>query len=671
MKLSIFHCAVGVLAAVAMTSGCRCGPPPTTKTQAEFTATPAALQFNACPTKDENGNAVADVFPDEQVLTISNIGKVAGNVASLEITGGDPDIKTIFTIPADKKPGSIAGSESVDVPVRFSPNKRGDITGTLTIDDGLDDTDPVVVSLLGAGSTRPAQPTVGLSFETAPASGQYDECDPSVLNTCSPNFPPTFFGESTRLRFKVKNSGCPTLKITNVEIKSSLLQTASQQAFTFENGFVVPSSTSPANLNAADENSELAFDVVFSPVNETTNPSQPDDGQRYAVLSITTNDPQYPTLDVALAASGSAPSAYVSPGFCNFTDANDPCGNSPKVTGKAKVTIGNGGQFPIKVKDIKFTFGGRSGRFSLSGTSAIGATIAAGSTVSQEVSYQDQPIFVSDELVVSTTDAVDTTKSAGDVKVTFYGGNLPCLTTEPGDTLSFENPTADLTVKDVVIKNGAAPCGTLIVDDVAVDQPNPFFSVVDPKLAPGTQVAAGSSVTAKIQFKKPVAGGTQTGVLRVKTNDPAYGPEPYKVITMYSDAPLNQVPVAVIKGPAGQTGTMSISKATIPVSNGKKNIQVVGTDSYDPTPTGTKPVSQYLFVILAKPASATNFSISNAANPNEKCTAVGCQLKITNDKALLAIDDASTGEYRIALQVFDDTNQKSSNIDTLKIQVNP
>ncbi|MFL5318271.1 MAG: hypothetical protein ACJ790_01345, partial [Myxococcaceae bacterium] len=418
---------------------------------------------------------------------------------------------------------------------------------------------------------------------------------------------------------------------------------------------------------SADE-AEMTFDVQFAPIDETTDPQQPDDGQRYAILTITTNDPVYPTLDVALTGLGVAPSAYASPTFCNFTDPNDPCGNSPRQQGKASIKIGNGGQQAIKVKSVQFANGGRAGRFTLTGTSTVGATIAPGSFVSQEVSYTDAPVFVSDDLLIQSTDAVNTSQNAGDVKVTFYGGTLPCLSTEPNDTLSFEDPTTDVTVKDVVIKNGAG-CGTLTVDDVVVDQPNPFFSVVDPKIAAGTQVAAGSSVTAKVQFKKPVSGGVQSGVLRVKTNDPAYA-DPFKVITLYSNAPLNQVPVAVLTGPSGQTGQMVISKAAIPLNNGKKLIQVIGTSSYDPTPTGTKPVAKYQFVVTATPTTGTTFSLTNSANPSETVTAKGVPLLITNDKALLAIDDAVIGEYRIALQVIDDSGQKSSNIDTLKIQVN-
>lgn len=662
MHSNVKFAAAALFAAAVVVSGCRCDTGPVNKAEAELAATPQALSFNACPTKDENGQTVNEVYPDEQIFTLSNLGKVAGTVASMEVTGDDPDIKTIFSIPADKKPASVEGSGSVDVPVHFSPTKKGDVRGTLTIDDGLPDTDPVTVSLIGTGINLPSQPTVALGFEEAPGAGTFQACDPSVVSNCLPTWPSTFFNESTVLKFKIKNAGCPTLKITSAEILPNNAQTAVQQAFSFESGFIAPTTETPASLNSADDNSELTFNIRFSPVDETTDVQNPDDGIRYAILNIKTNDPQYPDLSVALSGYGVKPSAYASPSFCNFTDPNDTCGNSSRIQNKAKVSIGNGGGAAIKVQALQFANGGHNGRFTLTGTSAVGQTIAPGTTISQEVSYADLPLFVSDELIIKTTDAVNESMPAGDVRVTFYGGTLPCLSTEPGDSLSFEDPTTTLTTKDVVIKNGAG-CGTLIVDDVVVDEtnpgtPNPFFSVVDPKIAAGTQVAAGSSVTAKVQFKKPVSGGTQTGVLRIKTNDPAYGPEPYKVVTLYSNAPLNQVPFAVVTGPNGETISMTISKASIPLTNGKKQIQIHGEQSYDP-PAGPGSVAQYQFMLVAKPTTANNASLENNG------------AKVTQSTALLTIDDNATGEYRVALKVYDSSGQPSSNLDVLKVNVNP
>ena len=66
---------VAILAFAAV--GCRCGPTTTTN-KTDYDAMPTALSFSACPTKDETGMTVKDVFPDEQKVTIKNEGKAGG-----------------------------------------------------------------------------------------------------------------------------------------------------------------------------------------------------------------------------------------------------------------------------------------------------------------------------------------------------------------------------------------------------------------------------------------------------------------------------------------------------------------------------------------------------------------------------------------------------------------
>lgn len=649
-----------LLFAVMIASGCRCGPPPLGNTEAEFAVSPPALNFEACPTKDENGVIVPEVFPDEQIFKLENLGKVSGTVSKLTITS---DVDGAFTIADDKKPTVVGGSESVEVPVRFSPTKKGDIRGKITIEDESPDTENVVVDLIGTGKNLPAQPLVQLQFEATPG-GSFLDCDPSVVANCSPVFPDTFYNETSELVFKVKNGGCPTLKITGIELKAQSAQTAVQQAYSFESGFVIPTPQNPATLNAADDNSELRFKVRFAPVDESPVNADP---QRYAILTLTTNDPNFPSFDVGLFGNGNKPSAYASPTFCNFTPPpgadggvlEDKCGQTTRIPGKARIAIGNQGLNPIKVKALSFANGGRAGRFTLTGPSAIGVSFPAGGFAYQEVTFQDLPLFVSDELTIQTIDAAANPEvPAGDVKVTFYGGTLPCLSTAPGDQLSFENPTADLTVKDVVIRNGLG-CGTLVYESAAVDAPNTFYRVSD-QPANGTAVNAGSQITIKVEFKKPVSGGSQTGVLRIKTNDPAYGPEPYKVITLYSQAPVNQLPQAVLKGPDGKENTYTVSRASVtPTGNpATRKIQVVGTDSFDP-PGGAGSVAQYQFQLVLKPSGATGASLQNNGT------------KVALGTSLLTIDETVVGEYRIALKVFDAQNQPSSNTAVLKVFVTP
>jgi hypothetical protein len=647
------------LALVGSVSGCRCGDGPVNKTEALFEASPTALSFNACPSTDEFGQPVADVFPDVQRFTLANLGKVAGPVASITITGNDPDIGEIFSVPADSKPTSVEGSGQVEIPVRFSPKKKGDVRATLTLDDGLPDdgNEPVTVSLIGTGMNLPGQPTVTLAFEQNAGKADYKECDSAVLGNCLPEWPETFYGESSTLTFKVKSSGCPTLRITNVEMLPNAGQTLE---FGFESGFLPPTTATPTLLNTVD-GSELVFKVAFRPQQD---PQFPNDGQRFAVLRVSTNDPAYPELDVQLTGAGKTVTVYASPTTCNFSDPNDLCGFSTKQQDKAQVRIGNAGTGSIKVKSLAFAGGGQGGRFSVGSPSVVNQVIPAGGTVTQEILHADAPLFVTDDLKIIAVDAVDETREAGALTVSFSGGRLPCLETEPADTLSFENPTTELTTKTVKIKNAATrngvACGALLVSDVVVDDPNPFFSVVAPLVAPGTQVLPGTEISATVQYKKPISGGTQTGVLRVKTNDPDFGPEPWKVITLYSQSPLDQIPFAVIKGPGGQETQYTVSLGQVPLINGRRQIQVTGEYSYDPTGNTTQPVAQYQFGLTHKPPNAQGVALENNG------------LKTAQQTALLTMDpNVGSDYYQVQLRVFDNVGQASANIASIKIYVVP
>jgi len=302
---SLFPWIAGALALVGSVSGCRCDGGSVNRTEAELQATPSSLSFEACPSADENGNPVKDVFPDVQRFTLSNLGKVAGTISSIEVTGTDPDVAQVFTIPADARPTSVEGSGSVEVPVQFAPKKRGDIRGLLTLDDGLPDTEPITVSLIGTGANLPGQPTAKVAFEGTAGAGNFQDCDPTVLANCAPQWPDTFYDESAVLEFRVRSEGCPTLKVTGVELIPGFGQDPSKVEFAFESGFVPPTAATPATLNTVDP-AVLPIRVAFRPQRD---PSFPNDGQRYGTLRITTNDPNDITgtpgvLDIPLAGLG-------------------------------------------------------------------------------------------------------------------------------------------------------------------------------------------------------------------------------------------------------------------------------------------------------------------------------------------------------------------------------
>jgi len=87
-------------------------------------------------------------------------------------------------------------------------------------------------------------------------------------------------------------------------------------------------------MSQADGSDVLPLTIRFSPH------MVPDmNTQRYATLTITTNDPMVPTLTLQLYGAGTVPSVYATPTFCNFTDPNDPCGGSRRSRTSRRSTL--------------------------------------------------------------------------------------------------------------------------------------------------------------------------------------------------------------------------------------------------------------------------------------------------------------------------------------------
>ena len=189
----------------------------------------------------------------------------------------------------------------------------------------------------------------------------------------------------------------------------------------------------------------------------------------------------------------------------------------------------------------------------------------------------------------------------------------------------------------------------VIVPDFA----NPFFTLIEPMLAPGTTVQPGGSVQAHIQYKKPVSGGTQVATLRIETNDTDYGPPANKIVRLYSQSPLDQIPTAVLTGclpdnaacpTGGSTGTMSVRLSTI--TGTPKTVVVSGKNSVDPgnaTPPG---IREWKFQLIRKPTGAN-------------ATITGNDAYSTTDKQTVTLDPMLTGNYQVYLFVKDDAGQQS------------
>ena len=98
--------------AVLVVGGCKCpgGNGPTTA-QPDFIASPTVLSFESCPTEDENGAPVADVFPAVQTFTIENIGRVSGPLF-VTLQGKDA---ALFKVLEDTLVPEVGSGETVEL----------------------------------------------------------------------------------------------------------------------------------------------------------------------------------------------------------------------------------------------------------------------------------------------------------------------------------------------------------------------------------------------------------------------------------------------------------------------------------------------------------------------------------------------------------------------------
>lgn len=640
-----------VVLALAATPACRCGPPSTGNQLPDFDPDPKALSFEACPVLDENGDPVQDVYPDEKTFTLRNLGKADGDVV-LTLSGTDKDV---FSLVQDKVPAVVLATLSEEIPIRFSPVKKGDAQATLTIDDGVEETPPVSVALIGTGRNLPSQPTLEVSLQDKDVPDEFKPCVAGV--SCTHVFPDTFYKESSSLKIKVRNLGCPALKITGIEI-TPVSAGAGNLAFSVVQPEVLPTPSLPLLLTTADDRAEDELVVRFAPESDNSGTTQ-----RYAVLTLQTNDPSLNAgdgdpsndgkFDLLLAGNAAEPSLYAQPTFCDFSNPSDLCGHPTKVTNKARFELRNGGNTPIVIDRVELEAKGQ-GRFTYDST-LLGSTIPVAGSRVFEVSHVEAPSYLTATLTISGNSSG---QSAGTVVLSLSGGIKPCLSTDPVSQLDFENPTTELTTKTVAVKNGAG-CGDLVINRVFVD-PNPFFSVVDPQSPPGEVVPAGSSRIVSVQYKRPPSGGSQASVLRIDTNDPDFGPPPYKVVTLYSQSPVDNLPEAVLEGclpsdPSCNTpygGSMTVHLSTL----NPKELIMSGAKSNDPGNTSATPISNYRFQLF-KPSNANGASLENDGQKTPKST------------AKLTLDPAVTGLYKVVLTVWDDRNQQSGNASELKIYV--
>lgn len=639
---------VVLLGAFALSvGGCRCGPTMTNDVVPDYQPTPTALTFSACPTVDESGNPVADVYPDSQKLTISNRNKVAGGL-KLSISGAGA---ANFTLPTEL-PTGIDSLGEIEVPISFAPSTQGDVRAELTIDDENADTDNKTVALIGNGINLPAQPSLETGPQKKDGSGFWTCTQDETFEHCTLDFPDTLADQTNTLQLKIRNKGCPALKITGVEFVD---YTGGPAVFSLEEPASPPSEAAPLILSAANGTEEVTFTIRFTGIDDNSGPSQFHSG----AIRLLTNDPVHgdgqaqPAL-IGLQGNVIQPSIYVTPTSCNFSqllpDGGYPsCGNDPPVANKASFKVTNSGATALSISSVTFvstgTATGVDGRFSLS-HDITGQTLQPLDTATVEVTNVDMPLLVTDQVKIVADIPGLGTGSGGTVLTSVISGIKPCMTTEPDNVVDFGDPADELTVKRVTIKNGTG-CGTLTIQNITISQ-QPLFSIVDPPVPAGTTLSAGQTIEASFQYQRPPSGGQQTATVSIASNDTDFSPA--KLLVLQSNAALDQIPEArltscspaqLLADPqcasgASSTATYRLSDLTAP------EVTFSGYNSSD-----DHMVAKYQFTLLRPVPNGT--SLQNDG------------VQTTSNLAKLTLPPGAAGNnIRVQLTVFDDRGQAST-----------
>jgi hypothetical protein len=390
-------------------------------------------------------------------LTVRNPGDVSLAVSSIASSNAQ------FSVISPAGAFNVAAGSSVTVNVRFAPNSAGAKTGALSINSNDPNRPRVDVSLTGTG--------------VAPVI----EVTPSSLS-----FGNVATGESLSLNLTVRNIGNATLNLSSI--------TSSDPQFTIS--LLTTTFALPANAS-------VNLRVRFAPTSA---------GAKSGTLSINSDDPARPRVDVPMTGTGLAPAIDVSPAALGFGQV--PLAQTKDLT----LTIRNTGAAALKVNSITSS----NEQFSVTqfvekpsnALRNLPLSIAPNSSV--EVTVRFRPSFVPSSIGsltgALTINSNDPNRPRVDVALSGTGlGPLIAAASSlsfGGLTVCLATPnTANLTVTNT----GNAP---LVINSVWSD--NQAFALASRPSFPLT-IAPGAGAALALSFYT-TASGSHSGRLTISSN---------------------------------------------------------------------------------------------------------------------------------------------------------
>ncbi len=367
-------------------------------------------------------------------------------------------------------------------------------------------------------------------------------------------------GQSSTQTVTVENAGTETLAVSDMQITGT---GASQFSLAVSGGAATCDSAAPT-ISAGES---CTVSVTFSPTYGGT-PS--------AVLSITSDDPQKPAVDVALSGTGTlppAPSIYVDPDYLSFGLVTEGTDSYPY-----EVTIYNWGTGDLIVNDMQIT-GTDAAEFSLdvSGCGSATPTVYPYDMCTVDVTFSPTSTgAMSASLIISSNDPYSL-----DYYVYLDGEGTPVPV--PGIALTplsiaFGNITEGTysASQDVTVNNGGT--ATLTINDMQVSGTDYLeFSIETGGTCGSTPVtlAPTASCTVEVAFT-PSTTGAMSASLDITSNDP--DPSPASVALTGTGTPtpvpdISVAPAAVSFGGIQELATSASQTVTI-ISTGALDLNV-------------------------------------------------------------------------------------------------
>lgn len=410
--------------------------------------TPASLTF---------ASQLVNTTGTTQSITLNNTGTATLTITSIVIGGSNAG----DFAQTNNCGTSVASNASCSITVSFKPTAAGARSATVTVTDNSNGVNGSAQTASLAGTA--VAPIAAISPSTVPA------------------FAGTLVGTSSGAQaVTLSNSGSATLSITSIAISGA------------DSGDFSQTNNCGTSVAAG---AKCIINVTFKP--SAT-------GSRSASLVLTDNNNESSgsTQTLALAGTGTAPVASLSPAtLAAFAGQQVGTKSSPQT-----VTLSNTGTAPLTISGV--TLGGTDSA-DFTETNTCSASLAAGSECTISVTFAP----AADGSLSATLTVTDNNNAvSGSVQtVSLSGTGTGPVVKLSVASLSFpdENVGAASPVQPVTITN--AGTSALALTSIATSGD---FAVSSPC---GSSLAAGDSCTVNVTFK-PTAIGSRTGVLTVTDN---------------------------------------------------------------------------------------------------------------------------------------------------------